>query len=290
VNDLSFFSPPLRGLFTAPGESRVWGTLHAGSRATLPWQAEMTLLPGFILYGLAIAGLFFSIWRLRHRLLLLAGVLAAGILSMGTRFFDGKYTYLPLFETLPGWEGLRTPSRLMIWTTLLLGILAAGTVSAFVLRIEKIARNWVPARIPIWLRLATLVPLLLVLGEGINTTPHPIVPIQPVALRSVDGPMLVLPTNQALDQNIMLWSTNRFQPMVNGGSGFTPTKQDEIRKTSETFPDQPSIDLLRQIGVKTVVLLRDRVNGTPWQNAPNIAVDSFGVQREEIGEAIVFRL
>ena len=86
----------------------------------------MTLLPGFVLYALAAGGLFFSVWRLRHRLLLLAGVLVTMAFAMGTRFFDGTFTYVPLFEHLPGWNGLRTPGRLMLWTTLLLGAARGG--------------------------------------------------------------------------------------------------------------------------------------------------------------------
>ncbi len=90
----------------------------------------MTLLPGFALIALATAGLFFSIWTVRQRALLLAGVLVSGALTMGTKFFGGTFTYVPLFDYLPGWQGIRTPSRLILWATIFLAILAAGAVSA----------------------------------------------------------------------------------------------------------------------------------------------------------------
>ena len=156
----------------------------------------MTLLPGFVLYALAAGGLFFSVWRLRHRLLLLAGVLVTMVLAMGTRFFDGTFTYVPLFEHLPGWDGMRTPGRLMLWTTLLLGLLAAGAVTAFAARVREIAAERVPPWPGPWLRLATLLPLLLVLVEGLNATAAPGGAGQPAAMRTVDGPMLVLPSSQ----------------------------------------------------------------------------------------------
>ena len=38
----------------------------------------------------------------------------------------------------------------------------------------------------------------------------------------------------------MLWSTTRFQDIVNGGSGFTPPQLDEIRQVTATFPDRPA--------------------------------------------------
>ncbi|WP_229399101.1 hypothetical protein, partial [Micromonospora okii] len=69
--DIGVYSPPFLGFFTAPAESRPWGGMHEAARATLPWSPEMTLLPGFALYALAAGGLFFSVWRVRHRLLLL---------------------------------------------------------------------------------------------------------------------------------------------------------------------------------------------------------------------------
>jgi hypothetical protein len=285
------YSPPPTGFVTAPAESWLWGGLHEGVRDGLPWHPEMTLLPGFVLYALALAGLFFSIWSVRQRLLLLAGVLVSGILAMGTRFFGGTYTYAPLFEHLPGWDGLRTPGRLMIWTTLLLGILAAGSVSAFARRAREIsAAERVPPRPGPWLRLATLLPLALVLAEGLNTTPHPIVPSQPAAMRTEPGPILVLPSDQNTDQNAMLWSTTRFQDLVNGGSGFTPASLAEIREVAATFPDAASVQFLRERGVRTVVLLRDRVDGTPWQTVVDLPVDEFGIEREDVGETVVFRL
>ncbi|MEV4662574.1 hypothetical protein AB0J85_11540 [Micromonospora echinofusca] len=290
IGDIAIFSPPASGFFTAPAESRVWGGLHDGARALLPWHPEMTLLPGFVLYALAAGGLFFSVWKLRHRLLLLAGVVVTMVLAMGTRFFDGTFTYVPLFEYLPGWNGLRTPGRLMLWTTLLLGLLAAGAVSAFATRVREISAERIPSWPSPWLRLATLLPLVLVIGEGLNSTPHPVVPPQPAAMRTVDGPLLVLPSNQSLDQPVMLWSTTRFQDVVNGGSGFTPRQLDDVRRVTLSFPDQVSVDYLRVLGVRNVLLMRDHIAGTPWEITVDAPVDGLGITREEIGDVVVYRL
>ncbi|GAA2216983.1 hypothetical protein ACFY2R_10210 [Micromonospora olivasterospora] len=290
LDDIGVYSPPFSGFFTAPAESRVWGSLHEGARAALPWHPEMTLLPGFVLYALAAGGLFFSVWRVRHRLLLLAGVLVTAVLAMGTRFFGGTFTYGLLFEYLPGWNGLRTPGRMMLWTTLLLGLLAAGAVSAFAVRVRELAAERVPPWPGPWLRLATVLPLLLVIAEGLNTTPHPVVPAQPAAMRLVDGPTLVLPSSQNLDQPVMLWSTSRFQDVVNGGSGFTPVRQAEIRQVTETFPSQASVTYLRDLGVRNVVLLRNQIAGTPWETTIDAPVDTLGITREQIENAVVFHI
>ncbi|MEU7995510.1 hypothetical protein AB0B83_09245 [Micromonospora sp. NPDC049060] len=290
IGDIGVYSPPAAGFFTAPAESRVWGTLHEGARAALPWHPEMTLLPGFVLYALAAGGLFFSVWKLRHRVLLLAGVVVTMVLAMGTRFFDGTFTYVPLFDHLPGWNGIRTPGRLMLWTTLLLGLLAAGAVSAFATRVREVYAERIPSWPSPWLRLATLLPLVLVLGEGLNATPHPVVPSQPAAMRTVDGPLLVLPSSQSLDQPVMLWSTSKFQDVVNGGSGFTPRQLDDVRRVTLAFPDQTSVDYLRVLGVRNVLLMREHIAGTPWEVTVDAPVDGLGITREEMGNIVVYRL
>ena len=287
--EVDFYSPPWRGFFTAPQESRIWGESHAAVRATFDWQPEMTLLPGFILIGLAVAGLLFSVFKVRHRLLLLLLVVGSGVLAMGTKVFGGEL-YIPLYDLLPGWDGLRTPGRLVMWTTLFLAVLAAGAVSAFTDRVEEISASRVPPWPSPWLRIATLIPLVLVLAEGLNVTPHPTVPLQPVAMREVDGPLLVLPSNGGTDQNVMMWSTTKFQDIVNGTSGFTPPRLDEIRQVTATFPDAVSIDYLRRLGVRNVIILRDRVGGTPWQTTIDQPVDALGIQREDLGESVVYRL
>jgi hypothetical protein len=290
VRDIGVFSPPASGFVTAPAESRIWGGLHEGARAALPWHAEMTLLPGFVLYALAFGGLFFSVWRLRHRLFLLAGVLVTMVFAMGTRFFHGTFTYVPLFEHAPGWNALRTPGRLMLWTTLLLALLAAGAVTALTDRVRELAAQRIPSWPGPWLRIATLLPLLLVTVEGLNTTPHPVVPTQPAAMRSAEGPLLVLPSDQGIDQHVMLWSTSGFPDVANGSSGFTPRQLDDVRRVSQSFPDQTSIDYLRTLGVRTVVLLRDEVPGTPWEITIDAPVESLGITRQEVGDAVVYRL
>ncbi|MFV2102212.1 hypothetical protein [Micromonospora sp. LOL_024] len=290
IADIAIFSPPASGFVTAPAESRPWGGLHEGARAILPWHPEMTLLPGFTLYALAAGGLFLSIWTVRQRLLLLAGVLVAMALSMGTELFEGRFTYVPLFEHLPGWSGIRTPGRLMLWATLLLGLLAAGAVSAFAERVRDICAERIPSWPSPWLRLATLIPLVLVVAEGTNTTPHPVVPPQPAAMRSIEGPLLVLPSGQNHDQPVMLWSTTRFQDIVNGGSGFVPRQLEDVRRVTMTFPDQTSVDYLRTLGVRNVLVVRDQIAGTPWEISVDAPVDGLGITRDEIDSVVVFRL
>ncbi|MFG1607081.1 hypothetical protein [Actinoplanes sp. NPDC049265] len=289
--EITFFSAPWRSLLIAPAESRIWGGAHEVPRAALSWPSEMALLPGFALYALALAGLVFSVWRWWQRLILVAGLAISVILTMGTSFLGGKWSYLPLFGHYPASFGTRVPGRLMLWVTLLLAILAAGAVADFVRRAEHWASHRIPPFPGPWLRLATFVPLLLVLTETIAATPHPVQPDQPAVLRNESVPTLVLPTAAVGDQIAMLWSTSRFQPLANGTGGFAAAGQAELRQAVTSFPDQASIDYLRRAGIQTVILDRSRVTGTAWEQAGDVPVDTLGIRREDVDqETVIFRL
>jgi hypothetical protein len=289
--EIKFFSPPLRSLLIAPAQSRIWGSPHQVPRSSLGWPAEMTLLPGFVLYALALAGLVFSIWTWWQRLLLVLALAAAVILTLGSTFFGGRWTYFPLFGHLPGSFGVRVPGRLMLWVTLLLAVLAAGAVAEFVRRAEQLSAQRMPPWPSPWLRLATLVPLLLVLVEGWNATAHPVVSAQPLAMRTVTTPTLVLPTSTLNDETVMLWSTSRFQPLANGGGGFAAIRQAQLRRSVAAFPDQASVQYLRSLGITTVLLIRSQVADTPWERAGDVPVDALGVQREDLdNDTVLFRL
>ncbi|NGM13069.1 hypothetical protein ENC19_10560 [Verrucosispora sp. CWR15] len=286
--DLSWtemFSPALRGYFVAPADSWLWGDHFAAARAQLSWPPEMALLPGVTLIVLAVAGLSYSTFRVRHRVLLALGVLVSGALGLGSNLVgQGDPGYLTLSRLLPGWDALRTPGRLMVWTSLLLAVLAAGAVSEF-------GRNRPRLGWPRWVSaVVLLLPLVLVTVEGVNRTPHPTVPTAPPALRAATEPILVLPSNGVAESDIMLWTTDGFPRVANGSVTFLPASQQQIRAVTTTFPDPVSITFLRQVGIRSVVVLPDRLAGTPWDGLPTRPVDGLGITREEVAGALVYHL
>lgn len=290
LTEVGYFSPPVSGFFTAPQESWLWGERHEGLRAVLGVPTEMAILPGFALIALAVAGLVFSIWSWRARLALAGGVVLTATIAMGTALFDGAL-YQPLYYTLPGWDALRTPGRLVIWITLLLAVLAAGTLTALAIRARELA---VAARGTAWpgpwLRTLTLVPVVLVLLEGFGNTPHPVAPAAPRALTEVAAPILVLPSSEETDRHVMLWSTEGFPPVVNGASGFLPERLAEVREVTASFPDAQSVSYLRSLGVETVVVLTDRAVDTDWEQAITASGHGLGITREEVDHTVVFHL
>jgi hypothetical protein len=302
--DVRFFSPSVQGFVTAPNTDWLWSRPTAPLRAWLlhghgGWEA--VLLPGFVVYALAAAGLVLSVWSRRQRLLLAAALLVAGVLAMGLRA-PVTVPYRVLFTVAPGWDAVRTPGRLIVWITLLLAVLAAGALTA----IDERLRARVPARVRVPRRLAAAVlaaalavPGALVLLEGVQQMPVPKVPLPPVSFAELQGPVLVLPSNYKDDELTMLWSTDGFVSLVNGSSGLLPAGLAETRRVTATFPDRASVDRLRGLGVRTVLVLLDpnaaklpvTLPGTALPpNVRTASLDGLGITRDDRPGALIFHL
>jgi hypothetical protein len=275
------YSPPLRGLVAAPATSWLWGGPTAGARESLhTTSVEVLLFPGAVLLALAAVGLVYSAWRPAARVALLAGAAGATWLALGTVSpGHGRYGWL-LLRQLPGFDAIRTPGRVFLWTTLLLGLLAAGAVTAAIRAGPGLQRRRAAAA-------------LLVAGavvEGVHTTPQVPVPWPPVPLRCLPAPILVLPADPPHDMPVMLWSTDGFPPVVNGSSGFDSPRQWRLRLRVWRFPDARSVDALRRIGVRSVLVPRAQAVGTPVAPALTASGERFGVRRTELPGAVLFTL
>ncbi|MFB6394719.1 hypothetical protein AAFH96_16625, partial [Polymorphospora sp. 2-325] len=122
-----------------------------------------------------------------------------------------------------------------------------------------------------------LVPLALVLLEGVNRTPHPPAPPAPLALRDVAEPLLILPPEGIAELHYMLWSTDGFPRIANGLAAHVPQTQAQTRTMTVSFPDAASIDYLRGLGVRTVVVLPGYLPGTGWQDMLDRPIDGLPV-------------
>jgi hypothetical protein len=217
----------------------------------------MTLAPGLTAALLAVLGLSFGAWTLRRRVALAGFAVVAALFAMGTRGpWGGRLTYRLLFDHVPGWQGVRTPSRLVVWTLLALGLLAAVGADRVVAAVTRwLPRSGLPAALT-----AGLLAGLIVL-EGIGTNPHPRPAPEPAVLRTAAAagePMLVLPSDEIGDETVMWWSTDGFPRVVNGGSGFVPRETSALRAATADFPSTDAVRVLRAVGVHRVVVLLER--------------------------------
>ena len=284
VDWLDLMSPSVQGFFLAGEHSWLWGSAQQGARSQLAVGGEMELLPGFTVLALAGLGLFRSAWTVRARLFLVLGVVISAWMALGTRTpGNGRYGYLLLYRFLPGFDGSRTPGRLVLWTILLLCLLAAGALT------RSSPGRPIARRFPSRRSLALTLALLGVLAEGVNRTPHPPVPTAPVSLAALPSPTLVLPTDELADLHVMLWSTADFPTVLNGSSGYNPPNRQAFRDAMGTFPDRRSVRLLRSLGVRTVVVLPEAA-GTAYEWALGQTGRRFGLERSDHHGAAVFTL
>ncbi|MEV6241755.1 hypothetical protein [Lentzea sp. NPDC051838] len=286
--EIGAFSPPVNGLWTTSYQNWLWFESAFTHHEEIPALniGEKFLFPGLFVVVLAVIGLFVSAWRIRVRAMLASAVAVVVVLALGTNFLDGA-VYRFLWDYLPGWNAMRTPGRLILWALLPLGLLAAGAVTEFGRLL--VDRTQVSLKL---IAIYLFVPALAVLVEGIPKLPYAENPGIPPDLKrafmETKDPLLVLPIADGhADLTYLLWSTEGFPTMANGNSGNFPKSYWEIREISRTFPDAESIDVLRNYGIRKVIVLKAQPYGVDFANRP---VAGLPVERTESNDIVEYTI
>lgn len=275
------------GMFLTSSQlNPVWGGASAGRRARLPAVAEQTLFPGVLVMLLALAGATWRSWPRRLRRGLVLAGLALALLSLGfeTTGLGRFMPYRALYELVPGWSGIRVPTRLHTFTTLALALLAAAGAARVLTAISG-RRVALTAMTSIG-----LVAGVLAEGAGFGPGrwyPHPVAPPAPAGLAGLADPLLELPVAAADNRRYLLWSTDGFPRLVNGRSSTTPARTTRLFDDVRGFPDARSVRALRRLGVRTVVLHADRLAGTPWAGWRTRPLGGLGLRVRTVGRLVV---
>ena len=260
----------------APGQSTIWGPVTEPVRNELDFVPEQTLFPGLLVVLLAAVGLSrASPFPKRLRIGLGTGVLVLAALSLGfqTPAHGVPYPYRLLYELAPGWDAVRTPGRLNTLTSLGLALLAAAGAHALIAR-----PRWGKA-------LAVVLPALVLLEGAGFPNPHPTVAKPPDGLAQATPPRVHLPMYEYESRRFLVWSTNGFPEIVNGRGSFKPTAFEQLEGLMALFPDRRTVEYLREMGVKTVVLHPDLVEGTEWEDWR-----SWPLRGTSTGGVVLYRL
>jgi hypothetical protein len=281
------FSPRPRSFFAAPEESKPWGRITSRARATLDAPDEESLFPGLAVSVLVLFGLFGSVLSRRLRIGLAVGVVVCALLSLGVRDVAGWNRYLTpyrfLFDFAPGWDGVRTPGRINTLTSLGLALLAGAGVCV-------VARLLEGKRGPRFAHAAAGALVAVILLEGLGPLAHPRVPTPPASVRLEAAPQLNLPAGFRDDLRYSYYTTAGFPPTVNGAGGFDPDGYGALRREIAGFPDSRSVAALRMLGVRTVLFHPEPAVGTTWEDVASKSVAGLGIERERVGDVIVYRL
>jgi len=290
--DVEAFSGPPWIFLVAPDENFVWGGATSRLRDGLENIPEKTLFPGVVIAALAIAGLSSSAYPRWLRRGLGVGVVAVSVLALGFREGGGlAWPYRVVYEVLPGWEAIRVPGRLVAFSSLGLALLAgAGAQRAMLGDAARRLSRWGGAT-----AIAALLILTIVIeGRGLPFDPfdnqaQPKVPPVPPSVASVAAPQLHLPAERPTDnRRYVLWSTDGFPAIVNGRSSLNPAFTQHLIERMQPFPDRRTVALLSRLGVNSVILHANRVNGTPWAGAARRPVGGLRVTRRDRGDLVVY--
>jgi hypothetical protein len=279
------FSGPVKEFAAAPESSRVWGAAAKPVRDTLNVVPEQTLFPGLAILVLALVGLGAATLPRRVRRALGAGALGFAILSLGFKLGSGSflYPYRWLYETLPGWQGIRVPGRLHTFTTLCLALLAAAGAQAVALR----ARDRWGTRAA---AAAAAVLTLAILAEGWGTDQNPRVPLAPAGQTAAPAPALHLPTGAFDNRHYVLWSTDGFPKLVNGRASFIPRQFEAVMRAGERFPDKPSVAMFRRIGIRSVVVHTATKRAAQQADVSAATLRGLHLERERRSGVVIFLL
>jgi hypothetical protein len=273
--------PPAMYL-SAPGANTLWGPATREMRERLSAVPEQTLFPGALAVALALACLALGGYPRRLRSGLALAVLLLAWLALGFHDDGWPWPYELLYELAPGFESSRTPGRINTLTSLALALLAAGGATALLARVRR-------PRAGALLGVA-LVAVVLLEYADLHGPAHPTVPQQPTGARGLPDPQLHLPMSRVGNRRYVLWSTDGFPKMVNGRASFDPELTSEIAYGVRDFPDRASVDLLRELGVRTVVVHPELAPGTSWEGVERKPVAGLGLDRDRRGSVVVYRL
>jgi hypothetical protein len=302
IQEIQMFSGGFKALVTAHWRSRLWGPI-LGAPTEGTFYGEKTLFLGLLPIVLSVLGVVrartrplkrsferFDPWPVIFLMLTLTGwALAVGprihVLGLGGKS-GVPSLYGLLLKIVPGLDSIRVPGRFILIASLGLAGLSAYGVLFLTRRVPP--PNPEPKHVYVRLRErllrfapAVVIPLLLVVE--FRTKGHETVAVPPIpqAYRWIasqpPAPILSLPTAFFLGDNLAGWSfvaearyfyyaSAHWRPMINGYSSNLPRVYRENITQASTFPSQESVEYLKALGIRYVVVHTHRLEETPWRD------------------------
>jgi len=221
--------------------------------------SERRLFPGFVAVILAVVALWppVSAPRVAYAL----GLLLAVDVSLG---FNG-FTYRVLYDYFLPFRGLRIPARMGIMAGFSLAVLAGyGAV-----RVTGALRS-PRARAAATAAIGALM-LVEYASKPINlqiiptTAPEVYADVVRDRGDSPTAQLFEFPASPQDDPTYMYFSTFHWQHLVNGYSGFFPPSYQRLTKAMETFPDDNSIQAMKEHGTRYLLVHGERLFGDRYE-------------------------
>jgi len=246
--------------------SRLYTWLRTTSLGAFEREPDAFLFPGvlvLVLAGIAVAHVHRQ-RRLRDNWTAFYLVIALVATLM---FIERPVEIWRYVHGLPGLSFIRMPARFVILTMLALAVLAGIGFDRLVARASRHAR-----------RIAMLVVAALLLGEAavypmagvpfavdippidrwLDSRPKPFVVAEVPVPSPTDMGALERQQTQAMRHAMAHW-----QPTIHGYSSLRRPLHDRLYQEMAEFPDPPSVDSLRELGVNFIVVHTDQY-GSRW--------------------------
>jgi hypothetical protein len=301
IREVKIYSAGPAAVLAASSENRVWGGATRGLRRQVHSKNESVFFPGGLLLALALVGLAAPTYTRRVRAGLALGAATCAVLALGFGLTGSGYPYRLLYDFAPGWDGVRVPGRVFTTATLCLALLAGAGAQCLSARAAGAIRSRSPRGRPPQLVSSLLGAGLVagLIGEGAGHLSQPVVPQPVVVERRLRAPLLDLPTDGAADRVWQYFSTDGFYKIPVGNSTFQIPAVDDLRGDMDDFPDRRSIEKLRYLGIRTVVLHlklptlpRILRLSTPRPRDAAVAaakpIAGLGVSRRRMGTVVIY--
>ena len=278
VRELDNWSAPLWAYLTVPQENLLYARL--GERVV--GSGEMVLFPGLLLTLIALAGAVAALraimlrrdtpWSTLDGLFWPLAGCAAFALSLGTGVrierFDAPLPiplpYILLYTYVPGFGGLRVPSRWGMLVTLALALMAAMTLAWLLMRASRRMRTLGGTLVLAVILLEQAAPpAQLLAGSALTSAPEVYTwlgqPEQADIQAVLELPVPAVPRGAELHQVIMRQWYNRlhWRPLVASYSPIIPFGTSDILRRAQDLPDPAIVSFLRLTGIDTLVIHRD---------------------------------
>ena len=249
VSEISEFSARPADFLRVPPHNRLRGHLQSGDGPD-----ERSLFPGTAPLLLAAAAFVPPVAPSAWMYLGLTTVSADAALGMNGLLF-------PVLQRLvPPLTSLRAPARFGVLVLLSVSILAAYGAAKIVAARPRVATPFVA--IVTLLSLAEFwSPLRVRVNQESPTEAHRWLSHQPAGTVVVEMPV---PTNETLwlyETTYLIRSTHHWQRLVNGYSAFAPREYRRTLEALKDFPDDRSIQRLRELSVRFILLNRVSYTG-----------------------------
>lgn len=291
--DIRYYSPQLKNLLGVHESNILWGKL-LGKYGK--WECFLFPGAGFLtLFFLSIATIHLNKYR-RYLLLFFTLSILTFLFSLGP-YFNGlegeiRGPYYLLWKYLPGFYGIRVPTRFIIFTYFFMAICSTLFVANYEERIKnKSIAKWI-----------FLIIALLITSFYIYEGSHKITIRQPANHPERDpiyaklkelpyGVLFEFPAFAAYkDAAHVFASIYHRKPTVNGYSGWNSKPLENLKDAVNNYHPKFLIKMLRDMNIKYFIL-RGYISTTTYERVSNLTSYDTGVKKViQNGKDILFEI